>query len=142
MKFKHAEQLSLKRLSTCLSFSRLGCILGCVLIAFLVNLTIVLNGTPTSDLSNCAGLSHAASSGPVKFADEHNLLPTEAFLSSEQKYDPFLMLLSLRALCNSCAQTRMRSFIAWSSTRSRGRLYQQISRTFLTRILHSVQLLC
>ena len=142
MKFNHADHRSTKRLFTCLSFARLGCIMGCVFIAFLGNIRTVRYGTTSSDLIDCAGLSHTSDSGPINYTDDDNLLPTEAFLSSEQKYDPFLMLLSLRALCNSCAQTRMRSFIAWSSTRSRGRLYQQISRTFLTRILHSVQLLC
>jgi hypothetical protein len=142
MKFNHADHRSTKRLFTCLSFARLGCIMGCVFIAFLGNIRTVRYGTTSSDLIDCAGLSHTSDSGPINYTDDDNLLPTEAFLSSEQKDDPFLLLLSLRERCDSYACAWMRSCVAWPQTRGRAQLYQESSRTSLIRILHSVQLRC
>lgn len=142
MKFKHADQRSMKRLCTRPSFARLGCIMGCVLITFLGNIKTVLNGMPSRDATHCAGLSQAADAGPINFTDDDNLLPTEAFLSSEQKYNPFLMLLCLRELCDSSASMWIRPSVTWPQAMGRGRLYQEPSRTSLTRFLHSAQLLC
>jgi hypothetical protein len=142
MKFNHADHRSTKGLRTCLSFARQGCILGCVLIALLGNIRTARYGTPSSDLIDCAGFSHASDSGPINYTDDDNLLPTEAFLSSEQKDDPFLLLLSLRERCDSYACAWMRPCIAAPQIRGRGRLYQESSRTSLPRILHAVQLLC
>lgn len=142
MKFKHADRRSRKRLFTCLSFARLGCIMGCVFIAFLGNINAVLREMPTTDLNDVAGFSHASDSGPINFTDDDNLLPSEAFLSSEEKYDPFLLLLSMRELCNSCVQAWMRPCIAWPQIKGRGRMYQEKTRTSLTHIFHAAQLLC
>jgi len=116
--------------------------LGCLLIAFLGNNHIALYGKPPGDSSGCAGFSHAADSGPITFTDDDNLLSNEAFLSPEQKYDLFLMLLSLRERCDSHAQAWMLQSVAWSQTTDHDLLYQEPSITSFARILHSTQLLC
>lgn len=142
MKFKHADQRSMKRLCTRPSFARLGCIMGCVLITFLGNIKTVLNGTPSRDTTHCEGFAQAADAGPINFTDDDNLLPTEAFLSSEQKYNPFLMLLCLRELCDSSASAWLHPCIEWPQPKGRGRLDQEPLCISLTHILHSAQLLC
>jgi|GEM_PF-4018165 len=142
MKFKHAEYHSTKSLYTGFSFVRTGCILGCAVIAFLGNINTVRYGMASSDSKDCVETAHTSDAGPVNVTYNHSLLPTEAFLSSEQKDDPFRMLLSLRELCDACAQAWMRPCSAGAHTRVCNRLCLAPPRSSLFRILYSGQLRC
>lgn len=142
MKFKHAEYPQTQRLYSRLSFARMGCLMGCILIAFLENSNTARYGMQLCDSNDSIERSHTVDVGPIKFSDDRSLFPTEAFFSSEQKDDPFLLLLSLRERCDAHTQAWMCPYIVKPQAWGRGRLYQELSHASLSRILYFGQLLC
>ncbi len=116
--------------------------MGCILIVFLGNINTVQLGIQLCDSTDCSEHSQTVDSGLINFTFNHNLLPTEAFFSSEQEDDPFLLLLALRERCDFHTQAWMRPYIVESQTWGRCRLYQELSRSSLSLILYSGQLRC
>jgi hypothetical protein len=140
MKFKHADYRSIKSLYTGFSFARTGCILGCAVIALLGNINTIRYGMASCDSNDYVETAHTSDAGPINFTYSNSLLPTEAFLSTEQKDDPFQMLLVLRERYDSCVQAWMRPCRARSQARAR--VYLKPARASLSRFLYSGQLLC
>jgi hypothetical protein len=141
MNFNYAYPSSKKQGGACFSLARIGCIIGCILIAAFGHIDDERFGLLPIDSNQGSGFSQATGSGPGCLTSNNSAMPTDVFLVSEKKKKPVPLLLACHEL-TACANAGFfQPYIARAHIRMSARFYQR-SNIYTTPLLPSTPLRC
>jgi hypothetical protein len=140
MKFKHADRVSVMRVEALFSVAKISCMIGCMLIAAMGHINTVFYGPLPSVAHTADGLSHSSGTGSANLNGTSNPLPTEAFFDSEEKTNPFLLLLAFREV-SAGIQIPLYPF-CFTDAHLSGRFAQKAPNIYFTLIRCSTPLRC